>query len=452
MPDRDIRMSEVIGAMSYALDIVEGNEMGHALRTCLIGMRIAEEAGIDPGRRASLFYALLLKDAGCSSNAAKVTSLFAADDLLLKREMRLMDRQRLSVALGYLFRFAGHGQPLRTRAKAIAGAMQRGAEGSRELTLIRCERGADIARSLGFGEDAATAIRSLDEHWNGRGYPDGLQGDAIPLLGRILGLAQLVEVFHDRQGREAALAVVRERTGRWFDPALVAALERIPADDRLWAALESGEVERHVRDLEPEGLTLAADDDRIDGVCEAFAQVIDAKSPYTYRHSDRVAEIAVSVGARLGLPAAELRDLRRAGLLHDIGKLAVSNSILDKPGKLDEAEWSAMREHPAYTERILARVDCFSSIAEAAAAHHERIDGRGYHRGLAGGELPPHARILAVADVYEALTATRPYRAAMPSEDALAILRRDAGTAFCPDALAALESTLVAAPALPLAA
>lgn len=447
-----IRLSEVIGAMSYALDIVEGQAMGHALRTCLIGMRLGDEVGLDPDRKAALFYALLLKDSGCSSNAAKVSSLFAADDFLLKREMRLMDRQRLPVALGYLFRYAAHGRPLRERAAAIANAMRRGAEGSRELTLIRCERGADIARSLGFAEDAAVAIRNLDEHWNGRGYPDGLKRDEIPLLARILGLAQVVEVFHDREGREAALAVARERSGRWFDPALVAALERLPADDRLWVSLESGDVERHVGALEPPELTLLADDARIDGVCEAFARVIDAKSPYTYRHSERVAEIAEAIGRELRLPAAELRDLRRAGLLHDIGKLAVSSRILDKPGKLDDDEFAAVRVHPLYTLRILERVECFRGIAVAAAAHHERIDGRGYHLGLAGDAIPAHARILAVADVFEALTADRPYRAALPAEEALAILERDLGTAFCPAAFHALCGALGRHDALAVAA
>ena len=185
---------------------------------------------------------------------------------------------------------------------------------------------------------------------------------------------------------------------------------------------------------------LAADETRIDLVAEAFARVIDAKSPYTYRHSEGVAAIAVDIGAALGLPPAELRELRRAALLHDIGKLGVPNTILDKPTRLDEAEWAVMKRHPAHTYEVLSRIERFRPLAAVAAAHHERIDGAGYHRGLTGAELGPPARAIAVADVAEALSADRPYRAGMPWDQVLAIMSRMAGPGLCEACFDALRS------------
>jgi HD-GYP domain-containing protein (c-di-GMP phosphodiesterase class II) len=148
----------------------------------------------------------------------------------------------------------------------------------------------------------------------------------------------------------------------------------------------------------------------------------------------------------LGFSPLALRDLRRAALLHDIGKLGVSNLVLDKPGKLTDEELAAVRRHPEWTEQILRRVSRFDELASAAAAHHEKLDGTGYHRGLHGDVLGSTARILAVADIFEAMTAERPYRAAMPAEQALDLMRGDVGSKLCPDAFEALTTALAAQP------
>ena len=193
---------------------------------------------------------------------------------------------------------------------------------------------------------------------------------------------------------------------------------------------------------EPAELVLRADDARIDRIAEAFARVIDAKSPFTASHSVRVAEIAVGIGSVLGFEPVVLRDLRRAGLLHDIGKLAISNLILDKPGKLTDEEFTTVKEHPAYSLRILERAPIFAAIADLAANHHERIDGTGYPRHLGGDELDMPVRVLAVADVYEALTADRPYRGPLPAEKALDIVSWEVPGRLDRDAFAALETWL----------
>jgi HD-GYP domain-containing protein (c-di-GMP phosphodiesterase class II) len=434
------RLSEILSALSYALDITEGQPEGHAVRTCLIGMRLADTVGFPAADRGALFYALLLKDLGCSSNAARLCAIFGADDRALKRQHRLTDWTGTLPSLGYALRHAVPSSPPWARAARVA-ALAVGERGSgREMVRTRCDRGAEIAAMLGFSEVTREAIRTLDEHWDGRGLPAGLAGEAIPLAGRIVCLAQSVEVFAARYGVEAAIAVARERRGSWFDPALVDGLRSLRRDAALWQQVSGPAPRAHLGALEPEDEVRVVEDATLDLIAEAFARVIDAKSPYTFRHSEGVAAVAVEIGRAMELEPEELSDLRRAGLLHDIGKLGVSNLILDKPGKLTEEEMAQVRLHPAYTQQILARVPAFAGIVEAASAHHERLDGKGYHLGLPGPRLSAMARALAVADVYDALTADRPYRAGLPRDEVLGMLRRQSGTALCPEGVEALAS------------
>ncbi len=236
-------------------------------------------------------------------------------------------------------------------------------------------------------------------------------------------------------GARGAYGMALKRRGRWFDPALVDAMLGFRDDAAFWGPLEDARAVPPVARWEPRDRMLHADEAQLDNVAEAFGRVIDAKSPFTARHSAGVAAYAVAIAETMGMGADAQRDLRRAGLLHDIGKLAVSSRILDKPGKLTDEEFTAMKAHPAFTLRILERVACFRPLASMAAAHHERLDGSGYHLGLAAFDLSRSARILAVADVFEALTADRPYREAMPIEKALGIVRGMSGTALCPAAV-----------------
>ncbi len=441
---QDIALSGVIAALSYALDITEGQPAGHALRSCAIGMRIADELDLPSGDRSDLFYALLLKDAGCSATAERMTELFGADERETKRTIKLVDTTSTVRRTLWILRSIAPGASLRARLAQLRVLRAEGDFGP-PIFQTRCDRGAEIARMLYLSEPTALAIRGLDEHWDGRGAPAGLAGDEIPLLARILCLSQTVEVFHARGGIRAARRVARRRRGRWFDPALVDALEPVFRDRAFWDTLERCDISAY----EPADRVLTADDERLDRIAEAFARVVDAKSPFTARHSERVAEIAVGIGERLGFDPDTLRDLRRAGLLHDVGKLAVNNLILDKPGRLTEEEFAQVRRHPVHSLEILRRAPCFAPIAELAANHHERLDGRGYPRGLGAQDLDLPMRVLAVADVFEALTASRPYRRALPVEAALEIIARDAPHSLDPRALAALRDLVAAAPAAP---
>jgi putative nucleotidyltransferase with HDIG domain len=442
-PAEPVRLSEVIAALSFALDITEGQPEGHAVRTCLIGMRLAEEIGLSDAERSALFYALLLKDLGCSSNAAKVCALLGGDDLLAKRDMKLTDWTSLPQAVRFgLEHLRPGGSPAARAAQLLRVGLEGGPFAARQIFAVRCDRGAQIAAMIGFPEATAAAIRALDEHWDGHGQPLGLRGAAIPLLARIACLAQTVDIFATAFDVEAAYAMARARRRRWFDPALVAALERFRHDRAFWDRLAGARGPGAVAGLEPPDQVLLADEAQIDRIAEAFAEVVDAKSPWTYRHSAGVAALADGLAQVMGFDAAARRDLRRAALLHDIGKLGISNRILDKHGPLDAEEQAAMRRHPVYTRRILERVGCFEPLAGVAAAHHERLDGSGYPDGLRADELSPAARVLAVADVCDALLADRPYRRGLPAHEVLRILRGEAGARLCPQAVEALAEVL----------
>jgi putative nucleotidyltransferase with HDIG domain len=446
---QDLRLSELIGALSFALDITEGQPAGHAARSCVIGTRLAAHLGLGEEERFSLFYALLLKDCGCSSIGSQVAELYGHDDQAVKSTLRAIDHRRPIAVLGHAIRNTEPGGGLGSRARRFAGLLRNGASSARELNTIRCDRGADIARMVGLDERGVDGIRSINEHWDGGGIPDGIAGEAIPLLARVMGIAQAVEVELTRGGAQHALEVLRSRAGTWFDPSLVADLVLAASAPDFWEGLDSaGDVHAVLAPLEPGDRLIVADETRLDRVAEAFARVIDAKSPYTARHSDGVARFAVLIAERLGFAPRDVRDLRRAGLLHDIGKLGVSSRILDKPGKLDDEEWKQMRRHPELTARILGQVEQLRDLAAMAAAHHERLDGRGYHLGLTAEQLGPSARVLAVADVAEALSADRPYRAGLAPDVVLDIIGKDAGTALDADAFVALREAWAPAPVL----
>jgi putative nucleotidyltransferase with HDIG domain len=445
-----LKLSSILSGLSYALDLTEGHPRGHASRSCLIGMRIASELGLSADDRSHLFYALLLKDAGCSSNSARVFQLFGGDDQKAKRGVWLRDWRKLREQMAYVLDFVEPDGPIAERLRRLVVLAVKGPAARRALFEVRCDRGAEIARTLGFSKDTAEAIRAMDEHWDGGGYPMGLTRQRIPLLARIVGLAQVAEIFASDSGPERAASIVRQRRGSWFDPGLVDAFLSVVKDASLWDACASPALDDTVAAAEPEGRQVVADGGRLDDIASAFAWVIDAKSPYTYQHSSRVAEFSVEIGRELGLAAADLVRIRRAGLLHDIGKLSVPNRVLDKPGPLTPREWEVIKLHPYYTYQILERVPVFGELAFDASAHHERLDGRGYYRNLPARQLSTAARILAAADQLDALSAERPYRGRLPRERVMAIMKQDAGTGLCPDCVAAAVTVLERMPGDPL--
>jgi putative nucleotidyltransferase with HDIG domain len=432
----------VLAGLSHALDLTEGQREGHAVRSCLIGMRIAHELELTADQRSALFYALLMKDLGCSSNAARFSVLFGADDHRVKSDLKTTDWPRAIESFRFVARNVAPGQFWLKRTWQLLGVLARGPQGARDVVLTRCERGADIARMLGLHDDTVQAIRALDEHWDGAGQPYSLKGEQIPLVARILGLAQTVEVFFTTYGVESTFDMAIARTGSWFDPNLVRAFLALRSDHEFWRRLAEDDSASQIAQVEPTDRIVVADEDRLDRVAEAFALVIDAKSPWTFQHSRGVAATSVAIAEVIGYPDEQIREIRRAALLHDIGKLGVSSLILDKPGRLTDAEFQVMRQHPTATREILSRTGCFKHLANAAASHHERLDGTGYDLGLSRSELPMLTRVLCASDVCDALRASRPYRAGMPTERVLEIMGREVGTGIDATCFEALQIAL----------
>ncbi|MGD0736956.1 MAG: HD domain-containing phosphohydrolase [Terracidiphilus sp.] len=437
-----IALSEVISALSFALDLTEDAVPGHAIRSCLLGMRIGAALGLTDAQLGDLYYALLLKDVGCSSNAARMCQILGGDDRSAKRRVKTVDWTRVTLQglrLAWRNALPGAG-PWRKVMRVIELGLHR-ERNNGEMISLRCERGANIVRKIGLGEGCAAAIHSLDEHWNGGGYPDHLRGAQTPLLARIVGVAQHLDVFAIEESREQAITTLVQRCNIWFDPELVQIAVSLHATGDLFSACGTPDDRARAMQMEP-GTAHVIGAEEVDLICEAFADVVDAKSPFTYRHSLGVTTVAVKLAEQLGLGPERCQLVRRAALLHDLGKLSLSNAILDKPAKLNKAEWDAVRKHPEISQQILQRIPSFAAIAAIAGRHHERLDGSGYHRRLQAADLSLEDRIVAMADVYTALSEDRPYRSGLAPERIVAIIREEVPRKLDPDCFEALKTVL----------
>ncbi len=433
-----LSLADILSSLSYALDLTSGQPMGHSQRSCLIAMRIAKEIQIPEELQDVLYYAVLMKDLGCSSNAARMASIFGSDDIGAKRMSKITDWSNVIEATRYVAANTLPKGSLLARARKMMQVAANQHEISDGVMETRCDRGAMIAQRIGLGPDAADCIRGLDEHWNGHGGPNHLKGDKIPILARLACISQTLEVFLTTFDLETAYEMINRRSGKWFDPALVLACESFHNDHDFWRQVRE-ETREALLNLEVRASIEHASEERVDSICQAFADVVDAKSPFTAEHSSRVCTYSVAIARNLGFTGKQLTELRRAALLHDVGKLAVSNSILDKNGKPTDEEWAAIRKHPYYTQQVLGKIAGFERISEIAAAHHERLDGKGYHQNVPGEKLDLDMRIITTADVFDALSATRPYRGALPLEQVYSIMERDIDTAFDPLCISAVK-------------
>lgn len=439
-------LAELLSSFTYALDMTDGQPEGHSIRCCWIGTHIGQKMGLEGQELWELYYTLLLKDLGCSSNAARISQLYKTDDHSFKHDFKFLD-SNVGEALKFLNTHAATNLDLGQRLKTMAHVMKNKTSLSKELITTRCTRGADIARQMHFSDAVAAGIHSLDEHWDGGGLPEGLKGNEIPIYSQIALLAQVIDVFFVSKGKSAALEEISNRSNRWFNSKLVSAFKSVAQNESFWTSLQSYDLPQRIFELEPAQQKVMVDDQWMDDIALAFGQVVDAKSPFTASHSERVGDISHALGKRMGISKQRLPWLRRAALLHDVGKLGVSNTILDKPGPLAEDEWASMRDHAYKSEQILSRITVFGDLARAASSHHERLDGTGYPRGLKGDEISLETRIITIADFYDALTADRPYRAAMPVDQALSIMYDELHTTIDPDCYTALTNILPELPA-----
>ena len=432
--DGQVRLAELVAALSLGVDLGFGQPMEHVLRQCLIALRLGERAGMTDDERAVVYYTALLVNVGCHTDAHEQAKWFG-DDIAFKSEKYDYEFRSVRGAVAALRRL-GAGSPPVLRFRL---GLEFAVSGRRDFDGMIAHHAA-MARSLGeeLGLDEAVldALEASYETWDGRGWPGNRAGDDIPRASRLAQVAEFVEVAHRVGGVEAAEAVARTRSGTQFDPALAALVAG--EGEMLLAGLDSVSAWDAVIDAEP-ALAVVLSGEQVDDALLAIANFVDLKSPYTLGHAAAVAERAAGAGAALGLGGDEQQTLRRAGLVHDLGRLGVSNAIWDKPGPLGLGEWERVRFHPYLTERMLQFSPSLAPLGEIAVQHRERLDGSGYPRGLGAGAISGPARILAAADAYQAMREARPYRPARNPADAAAELRAEARAGrLDPDAVEAV--------------
>jgi HD-GYP domain-containing protein (c-di-GMP phosphodiesterase class II) len=420
-PDRaHVRLAELVAALSLGVDLGFGQPMEHVLRQCLIALRLAERHGLDEQERAVVYYTALLINVGCHSDAHEQAKWFG-DDIALKSVKYVHDGASLRAKAAAVRRVGAGNPPLHRLRVGLAFAFS-GHRAVDDMIAQHAALARALAEQLGLSEGVLEAIGASYERWDGRGWPVGLEGEAVPVAARVAQLAEYVEVAHRVGGIAAATELARRRSGKQFDPAL-AALLRAEARTIL-GGLDAVGTWDAVIEAEP-ALAVVLYGERFDAALEAIATFVDIKSPYTLGHSRAVGDLAAEAGAWLGLPDAEVRSLRRAGLVHDFGRLGVSNAILDKRGPLGAGEWERVRMHPYLAERMLHASAALAPLGAVAVAHRERLDGSGYPRGLSGSAIPRAARILGAADAYQAMREPRPHRPARSAEEATAELRAE---------------------------
>ena len=415
-----VRLAELVAALSLGVDLGFGQPMEHVLRQCLISLRLAERRGLDEEARSVVYYTALIVNVGCHTDAHEQAKWFG-DDIALKSGKYDHDFRSLRAAVAGM-RLLGAGNPPLHRFRV---GLEFALSGHRELDDMieqHARRARALAEQLGLPDEVLEAVPNAYEQWDGRGWPGGRKGEEVPLAARIAQLAEFVEVAHRVGGVESARALARKRAGGQFDPALAELL--IAEAEEILGGLDTVRTWDAVIDAEP-ALAVVLSGERFDEALAAVARFIDIKSPYTLGHSRAVADLAGQAGAELGLPDGDVRTLRRAGLVHDFGRLGVSNSIWDKRGPLGAGEWERVRMSPYLTERMLHGSPSLAPLGAIAVQHRERLDGSGYPRGLAGGAISRPARILGAADAYQAMREPRPHRPERSAEESAAELRAE---------------------------
>lgn len=404
-----LRMAELLASLSLAIDLGVGQPMEWVLRSCLLAARMSGVLGLSEQDCQDVYYLALLRHVGCTSTSTTDAELMG--DELAFAEAMTMDMDDMAQMMGLLFRNIAKDKPFFERARSIARMMTSGPAHMNANHSAHCDVASRVADTLGLSDGIQRGLWQVYERWDGKGTPNKIKGEDLTLPVRVIHLAQDAATFYHLNGVEAAIAMARSRSGRYFDPALVDAF--CQAAPNLLRSLDVDSIWQAVLEAEP-GVAARISEAGVDTAAAVVADFVDMKSPFTVGHSRAVADLAAAAAKQCGLAVADVVAVRRAGLIHDVGRVGVSNGIWNKPGALTESEWERVRLHPYYTERIMNRSPALAPLGALAALHHERLDGSGYYRQVAPTQLSPAARILAAADVYQALTEPRPHRAACP--------------------------------------
>jgi HD-GYP domain-containing protein (c-di-GMP phosphodiesterase class II)/DNA-binding CsgD family transcriptional regulator len=409
-----VELAEFTAALSLAADQAAGLSLEHGLRTCLLAIRLAGRAGLATGDLRHVYYTALLRSVGCTSDAHEQAELFG-DEISARTQLNLAPYLPARELLGVLVRHAGAGEPPVRRAAALGRTAAASRDLPRRVAIAHCETAQRLSGRLGLPDSVSGALHAVFERWDGSGFPDGRAGAQIPVPARFAQLSYDALLVHEHLG---GIGRIAKLAGACYDPDVVGLLT---ADDTA-KVTEIVSPWEAVLAAEPGGPT-PFDDVGFDGACEAAADFADLKSPWLLGHSRGVAELAEAAAWHAGLEAARVARLRHAALVHDLGRVVVPSGIWDRPGRLRDSEWELVRLHAYHGERVLARSPQLARLGQIAGAHHERLDGSGYHRGSAGARLPAEARLLAVADCYQAMTQARPHRERLDPERAAAELQ-----------------------------
>lgn len=422
--DSGVRKAEVMVAVSRAAELTMGRPADFALRSCALAVELAQSLRFGSEDIREVFFHSLLRYIGCNAETYALAALFG-DEILLRRKVAPLDLGRFSELVPVLLRLAMdanvHASTV-ARLAAVLKALTTSRTVSNDVFSGHCEVAERLGARLGFHPRIVRNLGQLYARWDGRGIPAGLSGEAISPAVRVVTLAQDMVILEEAHGAVQCLAILKKRSGKIYDPAMVACVT-----SKAHALLERARKHSSwdaVLALEPEPYTLLHEG-AIDEMFLTLADMIDIKSPFTPGHSRAVAELAAEAGRYLGLPGDEIAILHRAGLVHDFGQAGIPTDILVKPGPLGDSDWEKVRLHPYHGERILARPPMFARLAPIVGGHHERIDGSGYHRGIRGDLLSPQARILAVAEAYQAMIEPRPHRQAMSAAQAAATVNQE---------------------------
>jgi HD-GYP domain-containing protein (c-di-GMP phosphodiesterase class II) len=409
-----IRLGELLGALSLASDLGMGQPLEHVLRQTLIALRLARRLGVAAAECEVVYHAGMLAWVGCHVDAYEQAKWFG-DDTALKSDLRFVDLGRQGARSVFMVRHLGVGRPAGERARLGLAFVVEGRHDADQMFDNHWRAADALAERLGLTQRVRDCIEQTFERWDGRGVPRGLRGEQIEFGARLVNLADVVEVFHRAGGVAAALAVATDRRGTQFDPSLVDVLLEDPGgilddldEEGTWTAVIEDEPAVGPR------LTEAG----LDAALEAVADFADVKSPYTVGHSRAVGDLAGDAAKAYGLGDEVARTVRRAGLVHDLGRLGVPNTVWDKQTPLSPAEVERVRMHPYLTERMLAYSPGLRRLGAVAVQHHERLDGSGYPRGLTAEALTREGRLLAAADCFRTRLEPRPYRAARTAPQA----------------------------------
>lgn len=395
--------AELLAALSVAIDLGLGQPAEHMLRAALIATRIADRLGLSPEQRDGAYYTTLIMWIGCHADSHEYARWFG-DDIAVRQDSYLVDWSGLPY-LRFLLRNVARGEPVIHRLNVMASLFVNARGQLSRLIHSHCSSAGLLAERFGLDPGVTTAVAFTFERYDGGGLPHGVHGDAIPIAMRVAQVADMVEVHHRAHGVEGAVAMARRRRGGQFDPGVVDTFtdhaEAILSDpDDIWAAALQQAPDHRQR----------LDGPTLDDLLAAMGDFVDLKCPFTLGHSGAVARLAGDAARAAGLDAETATLLQRAGYVHDLGRIGVSNQIWSRPGPLTVAESERVRLHPYLTVRILRRVPGLGRVAELAGNHHERLDGSGYPRGLSGSALTLPDRLLAAAVGYQSAREPRPYR------------------------------------------